>query len=91
MSWRQRENELKLDILESLAKSQRALARMIEAMADVSGDVSGFSAALRGNISILSRYQKVLAEKIVGIRVADVQRGRPGKIWLHPKLLKPFK
>lgn len=86
MTLKERENELKLDILESLARSQRALARIIEGMADVTGNVPGSSDALRENISTISRYQLVLAEKITGIRIASYKKGKPGNVWLNPKV-----
>lgn len=89
MNWKERENELKLDILESLARSQKALARMIESMADVSEGVSGSAQALRANIMALVRCQRALAGKIGGIRISSIKRGQPGKAWLHPKVRKP--
>ncbi|WP_409341784.1 hypothetical protein [Paenibacillus sp. MBLB4367] len=111
----QKQNEAKLHILQSLARSQRALARMIESMADVrsaadNGDrthvgqsreltadsgsrkesgVPGVDPELLRQMRAFARYQKILAEKIACIRISRIRKGRPGKIWLNERLVKP--
>lgn len=80
------ENRLKLDILESLARSQKALARMIENMADVTGQSDAASRELVSNAKWIGKYQIALAEKMTGMRIAYVKLGNPGKLWLNPKL-----
>jgi hypothetical protein len=92
----QRQNELKLDILHSLARSQRALAEIVETIAPVmtatfinnssSQAVSTDQVAkqILAHIGNLSRYQQALAQKLSGIDIRHVKYGKPGKPWLAP-------
>jgi hypothetical protein len=86
-----RENELKLDILGSLARSQRALADMLEGVAALTGESPEAADQLRRQVEVLVRCQTVLAEKICGIRISRIVRGRPGKLWLHAKVFRSGK
>ncbi|QGQ94929.1 hypothetical protein EHS13_08575 [Paenibacillus psychroresistens] len=92
-----RQNELKLDILHSLARSQRALAEMVETIAPVmTASLQSANSSLRAassdqvtkqiltHIESLSRYQHALAQKLSGIDVRQVKLGRPGKPYLAP-------
>ncbi|MDF2961184.1 MAG: hypothetical protein K0S39_2919 [Paenibacillus sp.] len=89
MNWHEEENRTKLHILNSLARSQRALARIIESMADLaeSSASSGASADnLTRQLEAISRFQRQLTEKITGIRIRKFRRGTPGKPWLSGKV-----
>lgn len=77
------QNELKLDILQSLARSQKAIAAMIESTASVM-DYSTMSA--EDIIKYCERivdYQKIVAEKMLGLRVNEVKTTAPGSPWLN--------
>lgn len=87
MSVRERENLIKLDILESLAASQRALAKIIAGLAETMEPCEQLNRHLLRNISVLCRYQGVLASKITGIRVARLRRSKPGKPWLNQRVV----
>ncbi|NOU96521.1 hypothetical protein GC093_25360 [Paenibacillus sp. LMG 31456] len=92
MNWHEEENRTKLHILNSLARSQRALARIIESMADMteSSASSGTAAdKLVEQLEAISRYQRQLTEKISGIRIRKFRRGTPGKPWLSRRLRRP--
>ncbi|WP_248927675.1 hypothetical protein [Paenibacillus hamazuiensis] len=79
----ERENRIKLHILTSLARSQRALTKMLEAMADIC-DVSGeTSRRLAENIEVIGKYQRILAVKITGVSPRRVKRGIPNGPWLN--------
>lgn len=86
MNARDRENELKLDILGSLARSQRALADMLEGVAAVTMESPDAARQIRRQLDVLVRCQVVLAEKICGIRLSRVVRGKPGRLWLHQRV-----
>jgi hypothetical protein len=89
VNWHEEENRTKLHILNSLARSQRALSRIIESMADLSeGSVSSGAAAeqITEQLEAISRLQRQLTEKIAGIRIRKFRRGAPGKLWLNGKL-----
>lgn len=79
---RQEEDELKLDILTSLARSQRALAQLIEEAAYCKLKAAAVcepqNRELLHEITLLSKYQQVLAEKILMIRLRHRKHGDPG-------------
>ncbi|WP_314002774.1 hypothetical protein [uncultured Paenibacillus sp.] len=84
MSRRDAERLVKLDLIASVAQSQRALARLLENVADVSG-VSPFAArSIADNIRLLSGLQQSMAEAVAGIRLREIRAGRPGTPWLAP-------
>ncbi|MCS7458817.1 hypothetical protein N0M98_01580 [Paenibacillus doosanensis] len=91
MNWHYEENKLKLHILHSLARSQRALARIIESMADVSEIPAASAERVAEQIDAISRYQKQLAVKLTGIRIRKFRRGHPGALWLNRTLLSAEK
>ncbi len=82
MNVRQRENEIKLDILASLARSQHALASMAEHIAAQTACTELSGEQIIRQMEALSRYQRMLAEKITGIRLRRLIEGKPGKPWL---------
>lgn len=84
----ERENELRLDILESLAKSQRALASIIGNMADVSGGSKEHAEGLLKHIQTLVQVQEVLAGRILGIKLRRVVKGKPGPVWLAGRVVR---
>jgi hypothetical protein len=84
--WMERENELRLDILESLSRSQRALASIIENVAEVSGSGRENAEGLLKHIHTLVRVQQTLAERMLNVRIRRVVRGNPGALWLSAKV-----
>jgi len=76
-------NRAKLHILNSLARSQRALAKIIEIMADTA-EYTKAGQTLIDQIDAISRYQRQIAGKMIGIRFRRKTFGRPGKPWIHP-------
>jgi two-component sensor histidine kinase len=92
MNWHEAENKLKLHLLHSLARSQRALARIIESMAAVaegkanSGSSEAAAEKVVEQLEAISRYQRQLTEKISGVRIRKFRRGLPGKPWLNDSL-----
>lgn len=86
MTPKERETEIKLDILGSLARSQRALADMLEAIAALTQESPEAAGQLRKQAEVLVRHQTILAEKLYGIRISRIVKGKPGKVWLSGKL-----
>jgi len=83
MGWLTRRMEVQLDILESLARSQRALARIIESAAEA-GAASGLSAeSLERNIEAMTRYQLAIMEKITGVELPAVKTSPPAPPWTN--------
>ncbi len=82
-----KQNEIKLDILTSLARSQKALARIIESMADVTKFSDKTAEGLLENIKEISSYQKILAVRMTGIHLHVAKKGGiAAKPWLHQRL-----
>jgi len=91
MSMLHRENELRLAILEAIARSQQALASIIETVAaarDVSVAVSDSDQAAREQLEVLARYQLVLAEKILRLKLRHIRNGEPGQPWLSSEVCR---
>lgn len=86
MSVKQKEDIIKLHILQSLARSQRALATMIENMADISTHSSKVSKHLLENIETITKYQELIAAKLIGLRFRRRIKGKPAKPWLCEKI-----
>ncbi|PWW07352.1 hypothetical protein DFQ01_102244 [Paenibacillus cellulosilyticus] len=78
-----REREVKLELVSSIARSQRALARILESIADVSVHTDPIAKSLRDNIAQLSQLQQVLTESVVGIRFGQRRQGRPSGPWIN--------
>ncbi|WP_135553138.1 hypothetical protein [Paenibacillus cymbidii] len=73
---------IKLDMLHSLARSQRALARMLECAADTAEAAAPLGRELRHNLAAIDRCRHALAEHVGVIRCRRVIRGKPGALWL---------
>ncbi|WP_127578764.1 hypothetical protein [Paenibacillus koleovorans] len=87
MTWISERAELKLDMLHSLARSQKALARMIESLADVTEQSIDTAAGLRENIRAIAEYQRTMAEKVAEIELPDtVRRSTPSSPWTNGSL-----
>lgn len=78
------QDRVKLHILNSLARSQRALARMMESMADVVGQSEPAAQKLVEQIDAISRYQREVAVKMIGVKIRRRKTGAPGRPWLCP-------
>lgn len=92
LSHKERENLLKLDILQSLARSQSALADMLETLALQTGVDLETARTLQRHAEVMVRYQQALGEKIGGIRINRLVNGIPGRVWLADGVsgLKPL-
>ncbi|MBT2283514.1 hypothetical protein MHB43_26230 [Paenibacillus sp. FSL H8-0317] len=82
MSLMRREQEAKLALIESIAHSQQALARILDSVASVTAHSEVSARSLAENIRLLSRYQEEMSRMVTGIRLARIQHGEPGLPWL---------
>lgn len=84
-----RENELKLDILTALARSEQALAQLIEEVVHIRRQYTSMNDGnhdeLLHEMMLLGKYQQVLAEKILKIRLRQRKQGEPGACWLSER------
>jgi hypothetical protein len=86
MGWMKQKYELTLDILKSLARSQSALARIIDSMADVSEADEKTASRLRDHIETLVRYQQAITAKITGVSLREVKTSPPSRPWTNGRL-----
>lgn len=83
MRMSERENMLKLDILQSLTISQQAIAKIIASIADVTAMSESSARHVASNIQAIAKYQRMLANKIGLAQVKQMRSGSNGKPWLH--------
>lgn len=72
---------LELHMLTSLARSQRALSRIIESVADQVEASHEMSEEITQNLKAISSYQRVLICRITGFRPHKKRRGIPAPPW----------
>lgn len=78
-----RERAVKLELISSIARSQKALARILESIADVSVHADPIAKSLRDNIAQLNQMQQMLTESVVGIRFGQRRQGHPSGPWIN--------
>lgn len=69
VNWHEEEARTKLHILISLARSQRALSRILESVADVAEKTEPAGERLVEQMEALSKYQRQIAVKMIGIKI----------------------
>lgn len=74
--------EAKQELILSIARSQTAMARILESLADVSEHSRETAAHLAHNISTLTRYQHTMAQTVCGISLHRVYYGTPSPPWI---------
>lgn len=83
---KQQEEQVKLHILISLARSQRALARILESTANTAAGYPHAAEKLMEHAGSISEYQRMLASRIAGIKHRTLRRSKPGKLWIAGKV-----
>lgn len=81
-----RKHKLKLDIMESLARSQRALAKILESVSETTDASEETAVKLRENIRVLAEYQRAIMVKMLGIEVGEYRNSGPSRPWTNDKL-----
>lgn len=93
INWQEEEARIKLHILNSLARSQRALARILESIADVMEHREhrehrkAAEGRLGEQIEAISRYQRQIAVKMIGVKIRRKTCGVPQKPWINQTLV----
>ncbi|SEU18748.1 hypothetical protein [Paenibacillus sp. NFR01] len=80
------EHAVKLDLIRSIARSQAALAAILESIAEITGQSEQTARKLSDNIRILSQYQSSMCRKLTGISLHQPKEGIPAAPWLHRDL-----
>ncbi|RUS44644.1 hypothetical protein [Cohnella sp. AR92] len=81
-----KEWEVKLTLLQSIARSQEALARILESVADVAVHSEPSAVVMREHVRELSNLQAALVEAVTGQRWKAPRIGRASPPWLSRKL-----
>lgn len=82
MSEHRQIGEIKLRWLHALARSQEALAVMLENAAQVSGVSDMTAAALREHVRVLTGMQSAILKSVTGVTWRESVNGTPGRPWL---------
>lgn len=74
--------EAKLSMLRAIARSQEAMARMLESAADVSASWEPSAAVLREHVRVLTGLQAAMAKSVAGVSWRPPKHGVPAQPWL---------
>ncbi len=77
------EHAVKLEMIRSIARSQAALAAILESIAELTGQSELTARKLSDNIRILSQYQSSMCRMMSGISLHRPKRGIPAAPWLN--------
>ncbi|KQX49158.1 MULTISPECIES: hypothetical protein [unclassified Paenibacillus] len=73
---------IELHMLTSLARSQRALCRIIETIADQVAVSEQLAVYMAENLKTISEYQRSMIQKLTKQSPRQRQLGTPGKPWI---------
>jgi len=85
----QKEWEVKLDLLGSIARSQAALARMLHSVADVTEHGGITPATLHEHVRVLTSMQQSLLRTVTGVGWRAPVPGNPATPWLAGQVCRP--
>ncbi|BBH18690.1 hypothetical protein Back11_00350 [Paenibacillus baekrokdamisoli] len=78
-----KEWEARIELIRSIARSQQAVARILDSVADVSEHSPEMAKSIRDNIASLTAMQLTMAETVAEMRIKMRRRkGDPAKPWL---------
>ncbi|WP_019908771.1 hypothetical protein [Paenibacillus sp. HW567] len=77
------EHAVKLEMIRSIARSQAALADILESIAEITGQSELTARKLSDNIRILSQYQSSMCRMMSGISLHQPKLGIPAAPWLN--------
>jgi hypothetical protein len=75
--------KIELHMLTSLARSQRAICRIIETIADQVEVSEQLAVHIAENLETLSQYQRAMIQKITKQNPKPRRLGKPGKPWIN--------
>jgi len=90
MSLVMKEWEARIELIRSIARSQQAMARILDSVADIAEHSPGMAKSIRENVRSLTAMQLAMTETVTGVRMRRPQTGNPAKPWLHEGLYTPY-
>ncbi|NRF95284.1 hypothetical protein HQN89_30860 [Paenibacillus frigoriresistens] len=79
---------IELHMLTSLARSQRALCRIMETIADQVTVSEQLAIHMAENLQTISEYQRSMIEKITKKSLRQRRLGTPGKPWISKNVAR---
>ncbi|MEW9700268.1 hypothetical protein [Paenibacillus sp. SI8] len=76
-------DSIELHMLTSLARSQRALCRIMEAIADQVETSGELVKHVSENLEAISKYQRALVYKITKLSPRKRRKGKPADPWIN--------
>ncbi|WP_410514172.1 hypothetical protein PaeBR_07155 [Paenibacillus sp. BR2-3] len=76
------ERAVKLEMIRSIARSQAALAAILESIAELTDHSELTARKLSDNVRILSQYQSAMCRMMSGISLHRPKTGLPAAPWL---------
>lgn len=83
MSYLDKQSEAKIALVNAIALSQHALARILSSIADVSPRSEITARSLQENIRLLTEYQSTMSLMITRIPLQRYRYGTPSSPWLN--------
>lgn len=81
-----RRADIEQHLLLSLARSQRALSRILEAVADQVEGSEALARHIGENLAAIASYQRTLVQRVTGVPVRERSRSAPGTPWVSAQL-----
>ncbi|MFX3632607.1 MAG: hypothetical protein ACE3L7_32080 [Candidatus Pristimantibacillus sp.] len=83
-----REHEVKLELISSIARSQFALARILDSIASISDCSPNLATRIGENMRILTELQEKMTESVTGLSLRHnrVRNGKPVKPWINSRV-----
>lgn len=78
------ERDAKLEVILSISRSQNALARILESIADVSSYSEETALTLANHMDRITRYQQAMASMLMNITLNPLNTGVPSAPWINP-------
>ncbi|CAM4332547.1 hypothetical protein [Paenibacillus tarimensis] len=80
--YRSREHEVKLELIASVAKSQQAMAVILQSIADLTDVSPQLARSIGENIRLLTGLQERMADSITGSFPGRRRKGKPAPPWI---------
>lgn len=79
----QNERDVKLEVIRSISRSQHALARILESIAEISSYSEDTALTLANQMDRITRYQQVMASMLLNVELPPLNSGIPSAPWLN--------
>lgn len=85
-----REHAARVAMISSIARSQEALAGILQNIAEITAHSDVTARKLAENIRLLTGYQSMMTEMLTGITLNRTKQGSPASPWLAARSMASF-